>query len=109
MPEEEKAKEKASSTGWWGGPKSHYDGPFEDKMTRREAALILGIRYQCSLISPHFNIIRRMFHRESATKTRIKNENSKLLMLNHVDKGGSTFISGKVNEAKELLMKTAED
>ena len=66
--------------------KSFYDGGFEDKMTRREAALILGIR-------------------ESATVDRIKESYRKLLPLNHPDKGGSAYIATKINEAKDLLLK----
>ena len=64
----------------------YYEGGFEDKMTKREAALILGVR-------------------ESSTPKRIKEAHRKLLILNHPDTGGSTYISGKVNEAKELLLK----
>jgi len=64
----------------------YYDGGFEDKMTRREAALILGVR-------------------ESSTHKRIKEAHRKLLILNHPDTGGSTYLSGKLNEAKDLLLK----
>merc|ERR1712008_287018 len=64
----------------------YYEGGFEEKMTRREAALILGVR-------------------ESATSKRIKEGHRKLLILNHPDTGGSKMISGKINEAKELLLK----
>lgn len=64
----------------------YYEGGFEEKMTRREAALILGVR-------------------ESATTKRIKEGHRKLLILNHPDTGGSKLISGKINEAKELLLK----
>ena len=64
----------------------YYEGGFEDKMNRREAALILGVR-------------------ESSTPKRIKEAHRKLLILNHPDTGGSTYISGKTNEAKELLLK----
>ena len=55
-------------------------------MTRREAALILGVR-------------------ESSPASRIKEAHRKLLVLNHPDTGGSTFVAGKINEAKELLLK----
>ena len=66
--------------------KNFYDGGFEDKMTKREAALILGIR-------------------ESATVDRIKEAYRKLLPLNHPDRGGSAYIATKINEAKDLLLK----
>jgi DnaJ family protein C protein 19 len=61
-------------------------GGFEEQMTRKEAALILGVR-------------------ESSTPKRIKEAHRKLLILNHPDTGGSTYIAGKINEAKELLLK----
>jgi hypothetical protein len=64
----------------------YYEGGFEDKMTRKEAALILGVR-------------------ESSTPKRIKEAHRKLLILNHPDTGGSTYVAGKINEAKELLLK----
>lgn len=64
----------------------YYEGGFEDVMTRKEAALILGVR-------------------ESSAAKRIKEAHRKLLILNHPDTGGSTFLSGKINEAKELLLK----
>ena len=63
-----------------------YEGGFEDTMTRREAALILGVR-------------------ESSSPERIKAAHRKLLVLNHPDTGGSTYMAGKINEAKELLLK----
>ncbi|KAJ1458120.1 hypothetical protein M885DRAFT_514219 [Pelagophyceae sp. CCMP2097] len=70
--------------------KRFYEGPFESKMSRREAALILGVR-------------------ESATIERIKEAHRRILRINHPDMGGSTFLAGKVNEAKELLIKGKED
>lgn len=66
--------------------KNFYDGGFEDKMTKREAALILGVR-------------------ESATVERIKDAHKRILIINHPDRGGSDLIASKVNEAKELLLK----
>jgi Sec-independent protein translocase protein TatA len=64
----------------------YYEGGFEDSMTRREAALILGVR-------------------ESSPPSRIKEAHRRLLVLNHPDTGGSTYVAGKINEAKELLLK----
>jgi hypothetical protein len=94
--EEVKADEPKEKSGprenifesWFGvgvGAK-YYEGGFEEKMTRREAALILGVR-------------------ESSSVARVKDAHRKLLILNHPDTGGSTYISGKINEAKELLLK----
>ncbi|KAF0685084.1 Aste57867_22958 [Aphanomyces stellatus] len=77
--------EGASSSMFNMNYRNFYDGPFEDKMTRREAALILGVR-------------------ESASPDRIRNAHRKLLIANHPDTGGSTFLSTKINEAKELLL-----
>ncbi|TDH72863.1 hypothetical protein CCR75_004067 [Bremia lactucae] len=65
--------------------RNFYDGPFEERMTRREAALILGVR-------------------ESASAERIRNAHRKLLILNHPDTGGSTFLATKINQAKEMLL-----
>ena len=59
-------------------------------MNRREAALVLSIR-------------------ESSTRAEIKDSHKRLMMLNHPDSGGSTYIASKINGAKELLMLTAPD
>ena len=91
--DEEKQQEEAGPrenvfASWFGvgvGSK-YYEGGFEETMTRREAALILGVR-------------------ESASVARVKDAHRKLLILNHPDTGGSTYMSGKINEAKELLLK----
>ena len=90
--ESSKSKEKkdsASSSFGFGSEwfaKTFYDGGFEDKMTKREAALVLGVR-------------------ESATTARIKDAHRKILLLNHPDRGGSAYIAAKINEAKDLLLK----
>lgn len=66
--------------------RTFYDGGFEEKMNKREAALILGVR-------------------ESAVASRIKDAHRKILLLNHPDRGGSVYIAAKINEAKDLLLK----
>ena len=71
---------------WFDVGTKYYDGGFEDTMTSREAALILGVR-------------------ESSSPARVKDAHRNLLILNHPDTGGSTFLAGKLNEAKELLLK----
>jgi|TARA_B110000305_G_C19125584_1_gene486428 DnaJ homolog subfamily C member 19 len=65
---------------------TYYKGGFASPMTRREAALILGVR-------------------ESADESKINDAHRKLMMLNHPDLGGSKHIATKVNEAKEMIMK----
>ena len=82
----ESSSSSASSWFSWVGKKNFYEGGFEDKMDRSEAARILGVR-------------------ESASVKRIKAAHRRILMLNHPDTGGSTFIASKINEAKEMLLK----
>lgn len=62
-----------------------YKGGFLPDMTKREAAQILGVR-------------------ESAAEERIKDAHRKLMVANHPDAGGSSFIAAKVNEAKDMLL-----
>ncbi|KAG8463543.1 hypothetical protein KFE25_003816 [Diacronema lutheri] len=61
-----------------------HPGGFEKTMTRREAAMILGVK-------------------ESVQKTELKEAHRKMMLLNHPDKGGSPFIATKINEALEAL------
>ncbi|KAL7668450.1 hypothetical protein ACOME3_009152 [Neoechinorhynchus agilis] len=53
-------------------------------MSRREAALILGI-------SP------------SAAPSKVRDAYRRIILINHPDKGGSQYIASKINEAKMLL------
>jgi len=71
---------------WFDVGTKYYEGGFEETMTKREAALILGVR-------------------ESSSPARVKDAHRRLLILNHPDTGGSTYLAGKLNEAKELLLK----
>nr|XP_039328882.1 mitochondrial import inner membrane translocase subunit TIM14-like [Saimiri boliviensis boliviensis] len=62
-----------------------YDrGGFESKMTKQEAALILGVS-------------------ATANKGKIRDVHQQIRLLNHPDKGGSPYMAAKINEAKDLL------
>jgi DnaJ family protein C protein 19 len=63
-------------------------GGFDATMTKREAALILGVS-------------------ERSSKDQIKKAHRKIMMLNHPDRGGSPFVASKINEAAEVLQGTS--
>ncbi|MEE6467441.1 hypothetical protein FKM82_007239 [Ascaphus truei] len=62
----------------------YYRGGFEPKMTKREAALVLGV-------SP------------TANKVKLREAHRRIMLLNHPDKGGSPYLASKINEAKDFL------
>lgn len=61
---------------------------FENKMTEREALLVLGI--EANDIS-------------SLTKENLRLRYRKLMIMNHPDKNGSMYMSQKINQAKDIL------
>ncbi|XP_011624522.1 mitochondrial import inner membrane translocase subunit TIM14-1 [Amborella trichopoda] len=62
-----------------------FDGGFQQTMTRREAALILGIR-------------------ESASPDKVKEAHRRVMVANHPDAGGSHYLASKINEAKDVML-----
>jgi len=65
--------------------RAFYKGGFQREMTRREAALILGIR-------------------EHAKEEAVKDAHRKIMIANHPDAGGSSYLATKINEAKTMLL-----
>ncbi|PIA38641.1 hypothetical protein AQUCO_02700101v1 [Aquilegia coerulea] len=62
-----------------------YEGGFLATMTRREAALVLGLR-------------------ESATPDKVKEAHRRVMVANHPDAGGSHYLASKINEAKDMML-----
>ncbi|XP_071722424.1 mitochondrial import inner membrane translocase subunit TIM14-3-like [Rutidosis leptorrhynchoides] len=62
-----------------------YNGGFEEVMTKREAALILGVR-------------------ERTVIEKIKEAHKRAIMANHPDAGGSHYLALKITEARDILM-----
>ncbi|GMK58947.1 hypothetical protein CspeluHIS016_0603890 [Cutaneotrichosporon spelunceum] len=62
-------------------------GGFKGTMDRSEAMAILGLR-------------------DPLTVSKLKEAHHRLMLANHPDKNGSSYVAGKINEAKEVLDKT---
>lgn len=67
-----------------------YEGGFQSTMTKREAALILGVR-------------------ESTATEKVKEAHRKVMTANHPDAGGSHYLASKINEAKDMLLGKSKD
>ncbi|CAK8544940.1 unnamed protein product [Lathyrus oleraceus] len=62
-----------------------YEGGFQPTMTRREAALILGVR-------------------QTTPTDKIKEAHRRVMVANHPDAGGSHYLASKINEAKDMML-----
>lgn len=67
--------------------KAFIKGSFGTKMSAKEALQILNLK------------------ETTLSKAKLKEQHRKLMMANHPDKGGSSFLATKVNEAKDFLEK----
>ncbi|GEQ71508.1 hypothetical protein JCM33374_g5192 [Metschnikowia sp. JCM 33374] len=67
--------------------KAFLKGTFGAKMSAKEALQILNLK------------------ESTLSKAKLKEQHRKLMMANHPDKGGSSFLATKVNEAKDFLDK----
>lgn len=67
--------------------KAFIKGGFGQKMSAKEALQILNLK------------------ESTLSKARLKDQHRKLMMANHPDKGGSSYLATKVNEAKDFLDK----
>eukprot|EP00928_Gymnodinium_smaydae_P091910 TRINITY_DN75673_c0_g1_i1.p3 TRINITY_DN75673_c0_g1~~TRINITY_DN75673_c0_g1_i1.p3 ORF type:complete len:133 (+),score=32.62 TRINITY_DN75673_c0_g1_i1:56-400(+) len=69
-----------------GGFRTESLSGFEAPMSRSEARSILNVR------------------QAAPSKEAIRDAHRRLLVANHPDKGGSTFLASKINEAKDVLL-----
>lgn len=64
-----------------------YEGGFQQTMTRREAALILGLR-----------------ETQSNAADKVREAHRRVMVANHPDAGGSHYLASKINEAKDVML-----
>lgn len=70
---------------WAKAPRAMLKGGFLPEMTRREASVILSVR-------------------EPAPEQAVKEAHRRIMMANHPDAGGSSYLATKINEAKDVLL-----
>jgi DnaJ family protein C protein 19 len=83
----------------WENAKYHKGG-FDPKMTKREAALILGVspNAQIKRVNPTLLL-------QCCSAVQVRDAHKRVMILNHPDRGGSPYIAAKINEAKDFLDK----
>jgi len=67
------------------------------KMTKREAAQIVGVKYSYPASSALMLSERHM------TRAKLAERYKSVMLANHPDRGGSPYLALKINEARRVL------
>ena len=73
-------------------------GGFEPRMSRYEAAKIVGVRY-----SRVFGARTDGASERFVSRAKLAERYKKTMLANHPDRGGSPYLALKINEAKRVL------